>query len=182
MTCCSWSYVLTSCSSSKTISFAHCIPTCLHTAWSIFNFPLRTVQVHSTVGALGEGEGRVLYLSWDVSYVRVPRCLFLEDCKASSQEGFLGVYYLIYLYVDSRMHLALLFVTLSCDNCESEDQHISSSRGVWCWLACEKAFGHRTPCSHSLLYPTPRGANAGDWSGALAGWIGRWLCWWTTST
>ena len=57
MTCCSWSYVLTSCSSSKTISFAHCIPTCLHTAWSNFQFPPRTVQVHSTVGALGEGGG-----------------------------------------------------------------------------------------------------------------------------
>ena len=78
-----------------------------------FQFPPRTVQVHSTVGALGEGEGRVLYLSWDVSYVRVPRCLFLEDCKTSSQEGFLGVYYLIYwyLYVDSMMPLALFFVT-----------------------------------------------------------------------
>lgn len=67
------------------------------------------MQVHSTVGALGEGKGRVLYLSWDV---RVPRFLFLEDCKTSSQEGFLGVYYLIYLYVDSMMHLALLFVTV----------------------------------------------------------------------
>lgn len=85
------------------------------------------MQVHSTVGALGEGEGRVLYLSWDV---RVPRCLFLEDCKTSSQEGFLGVYYSIYLYVDSMMPLALFLVTLSCDNGESEDQHISSSRGV----------------------------------------------------
>ena len=75
----------------------------LHT--NLPSHTLGALQVHSTVGALGEGKGRLLYRSWDV---RVP----LMGCETSSQEGFLGVY-LIYKLNDALGFMTTLKVKIN---------------------------------------------------------------------